>query len=459
MFKDVDFKILKNILIETTEKYDKILNNYSSLNYELKLIKERDTITNVLSKQGFIEGLSTILNRAEKENKKVYVIIVNLDNFKYINDVYGHGLGDIFLNHIALILVDETQNLSGLVGRIGGDSFAIAVFDLDKSSVISLTEKILDRISDFNIKVGKTNIKTTASAGISVFPIYGKNVDELITQAEQAMYISKNKGRDTLTFYNEEIGKNFVFVEKYKTVLNFAVKNKSVIPYVQPIYDIKKGKIIGGEVLLRIKYDSRILPAGEFISVAERFGFIDDLESILIEKMSDSKFLEVFKGKYLFLNKTIKNANKAKKFKNDIEILLSLKEEDIYPVVEITESSFVEFFKILTDFISFSRKKGIKIALDDFGAGYASFSYLLNLDLDLLKIDGTLIKNIKRNRKSMSIVKAISQIAYDFGIKTIAEYVENKEILDEIEKIGITYAQGYYISKPVYYLKFKKIDR
>ncbi len=273
------------------------------------------------------------------------------------------------------------------------------------------------------------------------------------------MYISKNKGRDTLTFYNEEIGKNFVFVEKYKTVLNFAVKNKSVIPYVQPIYDIKKGKIIGGEVLLRIKYDSRILPAGEFISVAERFGFIDDLESILIEKMSDSKFLEVFKGKYLFLNKTIKNANKAKKFKNDIEILLSLKEEDIYPVVEITESSFVEFFKILTDFISFSRKKGIKIALDDFGAGYASFSYLLNLDLDLLKIDGTLIKNIKRNRKSMSIVKAISQIAYDFGIKTIAEYVENKEILDEIEKIGITYAQGYYISKPVYYLKFKKIDR
>ncbi len=165
------------------------------------------------------------------------------------------------------------------------------------------------------------------------------------------------------------------------------------------------------------------------------------------------------KKKYLFFNKTITSEEKSRSYKDFVNELKII--SDTYhfkPVIEITESSFVEYFHILSEFIEYARQKDILIALDDFGAGYASFSYLMNLDIDILKIDGSLIKNIIENRKSASIVKAISQIAKDFNIKTIAEYIESKEVLKKIKSFGIDYAQGYYISKPVELEKFLEIN-
>ncbi len=456
MFRNIEFKILKNILIETTEKYDRILDNYSSLNLELKFIKQQDTITNVLSKKGFLEKLEELIKKAN--DKTVFLIVIDLDNFKYINDVYGHGFGDIFLNHIASIISEIADSYNGLVGRIGGDAFGVAIFDKNLKDISLLAKDILAKISDFYIKIGKTIIKTTASAGISIYPYNSKDVDSLVAQAEQAMYFSKTKGRNTFTFYNKEIGENFIFVEKYKTMLNEVIKSKSVVPFIQPIYNLSKKRIIGGEVLIRVQYGGEIIPAGSFISVAERFGLIDTLEDILFEKIQEENFINVVKGKTIFINKTIKSAIKAERVKKSIDGLIFMKKQHhITPVIEITESSFVEFFNILIDFISFSRKKGIRLALDDFGAGYASFSYLLNFDVDILKIDGSLIKTILRSDKSKSIVKAISSIAKDFGIKTIAEYIENKDILEEVSRLGIDCVQGYYISKPVHFLKFKQI--
>ncbi len=457
MFREPEYKILKNILLEVTEKYDRILNQFSSVNKELKSIKHIDNITKVYSKEGFLERLAVILKKAEREKKQIAVIIADLDNFKYINDVYGHSLGDIYLSKIAS-LIEDLLPPNGFVGRISGDTFGIVLYGGTFQDYLIFIEELLKIVSNFYLKVGNSIVKTTLSVGLSIYPQDGKDPKILLASSEQAMYVSKSRGKNTYTIFNKEINKKFLDIEKYKSMLNKAIKNKSIIPYIQPIYNLEQKKIIGGEVLLRIKIDKKLYPAGIFINVAEQFGFIDELENILFEKIIQKEFLEVFKGRFLFLNKTIKTEQKAKETKEIVDILAEKRKKfHFIPVIEITETSFVEYYSIISEFISYARGKDIKIALDDFGAGYASFSYLLNFDIDILKIDGSLIKDILKNMKSASIVKAISQIAKDFKIKTIGEYAESGEILYILEMLGIHCAQGYSISKPLPIEKFREI--
>ncbi len=459
MFKEPEYKILKNILLEVTEKYDQILNRFSSMDRELKNIRFSDDITKSLSKEGFLKKLQEILKKVEEENRqeKVAVIVADIDNFKYINDVYGYTLGDTFLARLAGV-IENLLPTNGFFGRIGGDAFGIVIYGGSLEEYILFVEKLLEESSKFSIKIGNSVIKTTLSVGISIYPQDGKDPQHLLALSEQAMYISKSKGKNTYTIFNNEISQKFVEIEKYKSILNKAIEKSNIIPYIQPVFNLEKNKIIGGEVLIRIKHGDEILPAGKFIKVAEQFGIIDALEEKLLEKIIDDEFLKVFKGKFLFINKTINTEDKAEKTKQTIKILAEKRKKyHFVPVIEITENSFVEHFFIISDFISFARNHNVKIALDDFGAGYASFSYLLNFDIDLLKIDGTLVRDILHNKKSASIVKAISQIAKDFRIKTIAEYAESKEIMDMLKEIGIHCAQGYFISKPIPLEEFKEL--
>ncbi len=457
MFKKTEEKILKNILIEITDKYDKLLRQYSSINNELRSIKYYDDITNTLSKEGIKDRLESFIKKAKEKNKKIAVIVIDVDNFKYINDVYGHGVGDIYLARLAS-LIKEALPPNGVIGRLSGDSFVVAIYNGSFKDYLIFVEDLLERISKFHLRFGGSIVKTTASIGMAVYPQDGRTANTLIALAEQAMYVSKSRGKNTYTLFNKGINQEFINIEKIRSLLNNVINKKTVYPYVQPIYDIKKEEIIGGEILLRIEYNEELIPARKFINIAEQFGYIDKLEEIAFNKMKNSDALKSFAGKYVFFNKTITSEEKAKFYKNFIKEIKQLSTAyEIIPVVEITESSFVEYFSILKDFIEHARKKEILIALDDFGAGYASFSYLMNLDIDILKIDGSLIKNIINNKKSASIVKAISQIAKDFNIKTLAEYIENKEILEKIKSFGIDYAQGYYISKPVKLEKFSEI--
>ncbi len=457
MFKKIEEKILKNILLEITDKYDKLLRQYSSINNELKSIKYYDDVTNTLSKEGIKERLESFIKKAKDKDQKIAVIVIDIDNFKYINDVYGHGVGDIYLSRIASI-IKEALPPNGIIGRLAGDSFVVAIYDGSFRDYLIFVEDLLEKISKFYLRFGGSIVKTTVSIGVAIYPQDGLTANSLIALAEQAMYASKSRGKNTYTLFNKGINQEFINIEKIRSMLNKVITKRSVYPYVQPIYDIKNREIIGGEILLRIEYNGEILPAGKFIGVAEQFGYIDKLEEIAFNRIKNSDSIKDFKEKYLFFNKTITSEEKAKILKNFINEIKSLSiTYGIKPVVEITESSFVEYFHVLTNFIEYARKEGVMIALDDFGAGYASFSYLMNLDIDILKIDGSLIKNIIENKKSASIVKAISQIAKDFNIKTIAEYIESKEILERIKSFGIDYAQGYYISKPVELEKFSEI--
>ncbi len=299
MFRKIEEKILKNILLEITDKYDKLLRQYSSINNELKSIKYFDDITNTLSKEGILDRLESFIKKAKDKNQKIAVIVIDIDNFKYINDVYGHNIGDIYLRKVAS-LIKEALPPNGIVGRLSGDAFVVAIYNGSFRDYLIFVEDLLDKISKFSLKFGNSIVKSTVSIGVAVYPQDGLTANSLIALAEQAMYVSKNKGKNTYTLFNKGINKEFIKIEKIRSMLNKVISKKSVYPYVQPIYDIKKQEIIGGEILLRVEYNGEILPAGKFIKVAEQFGYIDKLEEIAFNKIKESDALTKFEKKISF---------------------------------------------------------------------------------------------------------------------------------------------------------------
>ncbi|GAB6072470.1 hypothetical protein JCM14244_08470 [Venenivibrio stagnispumantis] len=455
---NINQKILKNLLKEITSRYDYMAKSFSSLKQEVETIKYIDYLTGLLSKEGFLRELGKLIEKAKSENKdkKIFVMTLDLDNFKYINDVYGHEIGDIFLKKIAINILENIDRSNSILGRTGGDEFCIAIYDVKNEEIIKTAEILLQKIENFSLNLGKNHLKTTASIGISIYPNDALDAKNLILRAEEALYEAKQKGKGIFIVFNKELHDRFRRIEEAKVLLNKAIISKNVYPFIQPIFDIKSKKFIGGEILLRIKDGNEFIPAYKFIDVANNFGYIDQLEHIIIEKIIDEDNLKILEDKFIFINKTIKSEKKAGFIKKEIDIYHTMKKEyNITPVIEITESSFVEYFGILSEFIKKLEEKGIFSALDDFGAGYASFRYLLNLDINILKIDGSLIKDILNNKRSVAIVKAISEISKDFGIKTVAEFVENKEILSVLNILDIDYAQGFYLSKPMSIIDFK----
>ena len=230
-----------------------------------------------------------------------------------------------------------------------------------------------------------------------------------------------------------------------------AILEKKVLPYVQPIFDSEKRKIAGYEVLLRIIDEKgEIIEAGEIIEIANEKGYIDKLEEIVFEKINNVKFLKLFRNRYLFINKTLRGAKKINTLIEQVEILKELVEKyEVYPVIEITEYSFIEYIDLLRPLIQAIKEEKIYLAIDDFGMGYASFSYLLNAEIDFLKIDGSIIKEILKSKKHVSLIKAIDFIAKELGIKTVAEFVEEKKLADLLYILGIDYLQGFYLAKPM----------
>jgi len=227
--------------------------------------------------------------------------------------------------------------------------------------------------------------------------------------------------------------------------------------FIQPIISLKDKQIIGGEILLRIASNNRVVPASEFIDAAITFGLLDKLEEIQLENFLTHRNIQILEGMFVFINRHIKSSN----LKKTEELINKLSEfhrkTGINFVVEITENSFVENFSMLGKVISYAKSKNILLALDDFGAGFASFGYVSKVPVDIIKIDGSIIKECINNKNHQAIIKAISVLSSELNIKTIAEFIDNQEKAYRCLKYGIDFGQGYYLGKPVELSEFFKL--
>jgi len=416
-------------------------------------LAEHDPLTNLANRRKFTAEFEKSLQVATRYHHKNALLFLDLDHFKDINDTSGHSAGDDLLKSVAKVLTSVTR-YSDLIARLGGDEFAVLIPETDHVGAETLAKKILRELSQIDLSYGNIKHKVSTSIGIVHFPLEESNIHDLLSFADLAMYKAKSNGKGTYHTFSpddktQEQLETRVF---WKHQIENALEKELFVLYFQPIMDIQSNTIKHYEVLIRMRdseTDEISLP-GKFIQIAEETGLIHEIDHYVMRHSMK---------KLAAINQQGGNTKFAINLSGavvDDPIIVSMmkdlmKEYEIDPtnlIFEITETAAVSNLQQTKSMMSEIRKLGCQFSLDDFGVGFSSFNYMRELPVDIIKIDGIFIKDLDKNQDDQLFVKALVDVAKGLGKKTIAEYVENKEILELLKKFGVDYAQGFYIGRP-----------
>ncbi len=414
---------------------------------------EHDPLTDLANRRKFMGEFEKSLQTSIRYKHESALLYLDLDEFKDINDTSGHAAGDELLQAVAETLKKVTR-YTDLVARLGGDEFAILIPETDNDGAVILAKKIMTEIAKIKLSYGEIIHKVSTSIGIVHYPLTDAGIHELMGFADLAMYKAKANGKGTYhTFSANDKTKELLETRVlWKHKIENALEKDLFVLYYQPIMNIKTNTIQHYEVLIRMRdiETNEISLPGKFIEIAEETGLINTIDHYVIQH-SMMKLAELQKEGI-----TAKLAINLSGAVVDNKLLLPLlkrtiKQYNISPeslIFEITETAAVSNFQQAKLLMTEIRKLGCQFSLDDFGVGFSSFNYLRELPVDIIKIDGIFIKDLDKNADDQLFVKALVDVATGLGKKTIAEYVENKEILTILDKFGVDYAQGYYIGRP-----------
>ncbi|MDO8142112.1 MAG: EAL domain-containing protein [Candidatus Brocadiales bacterium] len=413
-------------------------------------LADRDPLTELFNRRFFQEELERWLVQSRRYGIYGAILFLDLDNFKYVNDSLGHHVGDKLLKFIGSFLRKRLRNTDTLA-RLGGDEFAIILPYVTASQAEVTAKQLMEMIECHDFTEEGQPVSITFSTGIALFPAHGNTVEELLTNADLAMYHAKEKGRNLACVYTPEQKSQIESRVLWEKRIRAALKQDQFALYLQPILDLQQNCIIGHEALLRMMdTDGKEISPSNFLEIAERFGLIHDIDRWVVHKAISIIQRLQHEGKPAYLEVNLSGSSFS-----DIELVSTINEElsatKIDPknlTFEITESSLVENMATAQHFIATLKASGCNFALDDFGIGFSSFNYLKYLPVDYLKIDGSFIQNLPRNHVDQHLVKAIVEVAHGLGKKTIAEFVGNEETVRLLHEFGVDYAQGYYIGKP-----------
>ncbi len=432
---------------------------------EMQLIEEKvrhlayhDSLTGLPNRILLKDRIEQALSRCKRENSSGAILFLDLDNFKVINDTLGHQVGDKILRETAE-RIKELLRVEDTVSRIGGDEFVVVLPRLQEDqdeAVLSanlVAEKIHSGMSQPFILMDKTLYSST-SIGIVIFTKEDLNTDDLLKNADTAMYEAKKEGRGLTHFYNRDMNTAMEKRMQLENNLRMALENRELKPYFQPVIDIVENAVTGAETLLRWEHpELGIVSPSDFIPLAEETGLIIPIGEWLMDEVC--RLLGEWNRKYHYPLKYISvnvSVNQLKQPDFPEIIMKSVRKYNIPPgmiVIEITENLLIGNFKKTSDTVSGLRRNKIRFALDDFGTGYSSLTYLKKLDLDIIKIDRSFIQDIINDKNDLALVEAILSIAGNFNMEVIAEGVEEYEQMEKLTDLGCRYIQGYYYSRPV----------
>ncbi|WP_310831112.1 EAL domain-containing protein [Paenibacillus pedocola] len=430
---------------ELVEQYDMLLENQKNIHR----LAYMDSLSNLPNRISLLETMEKYFRRP---GSTAALLFVDTDNFKYINDTLGHKSGDILIRKASERLESLVQN-EAMLSRLGGDEFVIFIEDaVDRDKVLSLADNIL-RAFRKSFLIGESNLYVSVSIGISFYPEDGETTEEILKNADVAMYRAKEEGKGTYVVYDKSMHTPFnerMNIEKH---LRSAMNNNEFELHYQPQVDIKTGLISGFEALIR--WNSPVLgfvSPLSFIKIAEDSRLIIYIgEWVLREACSFMKSIHDRTG---LLHKISVNISIIQLLQDDfVEMVLeSLEESGLEPScleLEITESIFMESFENTVSKLEFLKSRGIRIALDDFGTGYSSLSYLQHLPISTLKMDKIFIDSLADDSYSQTFVHTIIVLGHRMGLEVVAEGVEDVSQLAFLNESDCDKVQGYLVSKPV----------
>lgn len=423
---------------------------------ELEYYSVHDPLTGLYNRRQFNDVLNYEVGRCERHYHEFCVLMLDIDNFKDINDSYGHATGDDALRAVAEIL-NRNIRKEDLCARIGGDEFAIILIETNARSGQIIADTIAKMLRETQLTSTQCDsFHLTISIGVSSFPQDAKTANELMVSGDDAMYRVKSLGKDGV-FLVEQIEDRINIRETRTQVeeLRCALQENRIVPYYQSIVDCKTGEVMAFETLARLKtLEGETRSASVFIETIEKYGLSRDLDRAMIQNSLIAK-RNLIKANApeanakIFLNLSVQEiqGRGILGFAEELCQQMEVPPEKI--VFELLERDAIGDMTNMRKFLNNLRAKGFSFALDDFGSGYNSFHYLRDLHFEYVKIDGEFVRNIMNSKLDYALVHNLSRLCQDIGMLTIAEFVENEEILLALQDMGINYVQGYHIGMPV----------
>lgn len=434
----------------------RVVRETSRKNSEIRYQATHDELTKLVNRKEFNHRLAEAFSTAKDDHKNHALCFLDLDKFKIINDTCGHSAGDELLIQLTWIIKNHIRSHDTLA-RIGGDEFGLLLEGCSLEKAVEISEGIVSLIKNYEFNWQHKKSHVGVSIGLVMINHETQNVDIALSQADIACYAAKDMGRNQVHVHgldDERVRKIHKELSWVADINKTSCENRFSL-YLQSIENLQnKLTSTKYEVLLRLNDDEgTLISPGSYIPAAERFSLMKDVDYWVIEQ-AFKQLSRLYKNHTncdicLFIN--ISANSLTNNLFSDF-VIEQYKKYNISPnavCLEISETKAIKNINQTADIISALRKYDIKFALDDFGAGISSFSSLKILPVDYLKIDGDIIKNISHNTADKAMVAAINQIGKVMNIETIAKHVENVFTLNQLKEIGIDYAQGFYLNKPV----------
>ncbi|NVF12705.1 bifunctional diguanylate cyclase/phosphodiesterase [Vreelandella maris] len=414
----------------------------------LTWLAERDPLTELYNRRYFQHALQIAIERSA--TAKGAVLLLDLDQFKEINELSGHHVGDKLLREVADILFHKLGR-RGVIARLGGDEFSLLLEDTNADQAVTVAQYIVQLLDGIGFVVGERRHRVTASIGIALFPTHGNTPADLMASADVAMYKAKESGLQHWHLLSkaenakDELQDRVYWVERIRS----ALEADSFELMVQPIIRLEDQDIKHYEVLLRIRNaDGSLVSPAHFIPIAEQSGQIVLIDRWVVRHSLKALSQLQDQGITFAVNLSGQSLHDEGLKQYLAEEITASGADPHHLILEVTETAAVTDFSAARGVLQAVRSLGCRTALDDFGVGFSSFHYLGQLPVDYIKIDGSFIRSLLISPDSRVIVRAIADIAKGFGKQTIAEFVDQEALLPILKGYGITYGQGYHLGKP-----------
>jgi diguanylate cyclase (GGDEF)-like protein/PAS domain S-box-containing protein len=418
---------------------------------QLIYLAERDSLTGLYNRHRFQEELTRMLADVERRQSRGSLLFFDLDEFKYINDTFGHRAGDSMLIRVAGE-VHALVRRNEIISRIGGDEFAVLLPDANEAEAAHLAERIIRAIAQIPFRFEGQNLRLTTSLGIAHYPQHGANAEELVSHADAAMYQAKEAGKNAWRVYRHDLDASREMLHRlsWNERLGNALENDLLRLHFQGVYHAADGSLAHLEALVRMQDETdpaRLIMPGHFIPAAEKTGKILDIDRWVIrESVALLKRLPRLPAIAVNISGRSFDEPTLPRY-----IAEQLSESGVLPtrlMVELTETSAVSDLHDAQRFIEALRQTGCRVCLDDFGTGFSSFAYLKHLKVDILKIDGLFIRDLPNDHDNQVFVKSIVDVARGMNKITVAEFVEDAETLAMLRVFGVDMVQGYHLDMP-----------